>query len=49
MENIDGQVIMLILFVVISGIKWFMEQAKKRNQPDETSESLEEIYDDFRD
>lgn len=49
MENIDGQVIMLILFVVISGIKWFMEQAKKRNKPHETSESLEEIYDDFRD
>lgn len=39
---------MLILFVVISGIKWFIEQAKKRNEPDETSESLEEIYDDFR-
>ena len=49
MENIDGQVIMLILFVVISGIKWFIDQAKKRNKPHETSESLEEIYDDFRD
>ena len=48
MENLDGQVIMLILFVLISGIKWFIEQAKKRNQPHETSESLEEIYDDFR-
>lgn len=48
MEDLSGQVIMLILFVVISGIKWFIEQAKKRNEPHETSESLEEIYDDFR-
>jgi hypothetical protein len=49
MENLDGQVIMLILFVVISGIKWFIEQAKKRKEPHEPTESLEEIYDDFRD
>lgn len=45
----DGQIIFLLLFVVISGIKWFIEQVKGRNQtPHETSESLEEIYDDFR-
>ena len=48
-EGIDGRIIMLILFVVISGVKWFIENVKKRGQqPHETSESLEEIYDDFR-
>lgn len=47
--EIDGQVIFLILFVVISGIKWFIEQVKGKNQqPHETSESLEDIYDEFR-
>jgi hypothetical protein len=45
----DGQIIFLLLFVVISGIKWFIEQAKsKKKTPHETSESLGEIYDDFR-
>lgn len=45
----DGQIIFLILFVVISGIKWLVEQVKgKKQEPHETSESLEEIYDDFR-
>jgi len=49
MENLNGQVIMLIIFVVISGVKWFLEQLKKRNEdPYETSESLEDIYDEFR-
>ena len=49
MEDIDGRIIMLILFVVISGVKWFIENVKNRGQqPHETSESLEEIYDDFR-
>lgn len=50
MEEFDGRIVMLILFVVISGAKWFFEQIKNKNQsPHETSESLEEIYDDFRD
>ena len=45
----DGQIIFLLLFVVISGIKWFIEQVKgKKETPHETSESLGEIYDDFR-
>jgi len=48
MEDIDGRVIMLILFVVISAIKWFIEKVKNPDQPHETSESLEEIYDEFR-
>ena len=49
MEDFDGRIVMLILFVVISGAKWFFEQIKNKNQsPHETSESLEEIYDDFR-
>ena len=49
MEDFDGRIIMLILFVVISAIKWFMEKIKTQGQePHETSESLEEIYDDFR-
>ena len=49
MEDFDGRIIMLILFVVISGVKWFIENVKNRGkQPHETSESLEEIYDDFR-
>lgn len=48
-EGFDGRIIMLILFVVISAVKWFMEKIKKQGQePHETSESLEEIYDDFR-
>jgi hypothetical protein len=49
MDKIDGQIIMLILFVVVSGIKWFVEQIKQRNiHPHETSESLEDIYEEFR-
>ena len=49
MEKLDGQVILLIIFVVISGIKWFVEQLKRKNEdPHETSESLEDIYDEFR-
>ncbi len=49
MDKIDGQVIMLIIFVVISAIKWFVEQVQKRGEePHEISESLEDIYDEFR-
>ena len=48
MEDFDGRIIMLILFVVISAIKWFMEKVKNQDNPHETSESLEEIYDEFR-
>ncbi len=39
----------LLVFVVISAVKWFMEKVKNQgNQPHETSESLEDIYEDFR-
>ncbi|NWK56047.1 hypothetical protein HW115_10525 [Verrucomicrobiaceae bacterium N1E253] len=45
----DGQLIFLLLFVLISGIKWFVEQVKNKGQkPHDVSEDLEEIYDDFR-
>ncbi len=49
MEDIDGRIIILILFVVISAIKWVIEKMKgKGDQPHEVSESLEDIYEDFR-
>lgn len=44
----DGQIIFLILFVVISGIKWLIEQVKGRQNPESTSEALNEIYEEFR-
>jgi len=41
--------IVLIVFVVISAIKWFLDRLKnKGEQPHETSESLEDIYEEFR-
>jgi len=49
MEHLDGQVIMLIIFVVISAVKWFTEQIKSNSEdPHEFSDSLEDIYDEFR-
>ena len=49
MEHLDGRVIILILFVVISAVKWLIEKFKNQGeQPDEGSESLEDIYDNFR-
>ncbi|MEJ6572403.1 MAG: hypothetical protein QNL01_02615 [Akkermansiaceae bacterium] len=49
MEELDGRLIILILFVVISAIKWVIEKMKgKGDQPHEVSESLEDIYEDFR-
>ncbi len=49
MEDIDGRIIILILFVVISAIKWVIEKMKgKGDQPHEVSESLEDIYENFR-
>ena len=43
--------IILILFVVVSAVKWFIEKVKNSqgSQPHDVSESLEEIYEDFRD
>lgn len=41
--------VILIVFVVISAIKWLMERIKnKGDQTHEVSESLEDIYEDFR-
>lgn len=49
MEEIDGRIIILILFVVISAIKWFIEKFKGQDgSPHEVSESLEDIYENFR-
>ena len=46
--ELDGQVIVLILFVVISGIQWLFKKMKGSGQQHDISESLEDIYDDFR-
>lgn len=46
--EIDGQVIVLIIFVVISGIQWFIKKVQGKDDPSDNSESLENIYDDFR-
>ncbi|MBK1832044.1 hypothetical protein JIN77_15010 [Verrucomicrobiaceae bacterium R5-34] len=46
--ELDGQVIVLILFVVISGIQWLIKKIQGKGQEDEVNESLEDIYDDFR-
>jgi len=46
--EIDGQVIVLIIFVVISGIQWLIKKVQGKNESDDPSESLENIYDEFR-
>ncbi len=47
--EINGQVIVLILFVVISGIQWLIKKIQgQKEAPHEIPESLEEIYDSFR-
>ncbi|MCP5535058.1 MAG: hypothetical protein H7A51_02360 [Akkermansiaceae bacterium] len=49
MEEIDGRIIILILFVVVSAIKWLLEKVKgKGEQQHGISESLEDIYEEFR-
>ena len=52
MEEIDGRVIILILFVVISAFKWLVEKIKGPVTPPpeehEVSKSIENLYDDFR-
>lgn len=49
MQDIDERIIILILFVVISAFKWISEKIKTRGeQPHEISESLEDVYEDFR-
>jgi type IV secretory pathway VirB10-like protein len=50
MENIDGRIIILILFVVISAINWFIQKLKgPQPHEHEISESIEDLYEDFRD
>ena len=48
MEHLDGRIIILILFVVFSAIRWFFEKVKRGDQPHDVSESLEDIYENFR-
>lgn len=52
MPDIDGRVILLILFVVISAVKWLIEKIQAKDQADEQEEppdNLETLYDDYRD
>jgi hypothetical protein len=52
MKDIDGQVILLIIFVVISAIKWAIEKIKKpvehSGDEHEIPENLENLYENFR-
>ena len=51
-ENIDGRVILLILFVVISAVKWLIEKIQTKDQAAEQEEppdNLETLYDEYRD
>lgn len=48
MDDIPGQVIVLILFVVISGIQWLIKKVQGKDQQHNIPESLENIYDEFR-
>ena len=52
MPDIDGRVILLILFVVISAVKWLIEKIQAKDQAAEQEEppdNLETLYDDYRD
>ena len=51
-ENIDGRVILLILFVVISAVKWLIEKIQANDQAaeqEEPADNLETLYDEYRD
>ena len=51
-ENIDGRVILLILFVVISAVKWLIEKIQANDQAaeqEEPTDNLETLYDEYRD
>lgn len=48
MGDIPEQVIFLILFVVVGAIKWLIEKIKGPQAPHEVSDTLEDMYDDFR-
>lgn len=46
--DINGQVIVLILFVVISGIQWLIKKIQGQGDQDEPPGTLDDIYDEFR-
>lgn len=51
MPEIDGRVILLIVFVAISAIKWLMEKIQGGGQPDageESNDTVETLYDQYR-
>jgi hypothetical protein len=51
MPEIDGRVILLIVFVAISAIKWLMEKIQGGDQPsveEESNDNVESLYDQFR-
>ncbi|MGB2402445.1 MAG: hypothetical protein ACPIA7_03435 [Akkermansiaceae bacterium] len=52
MPEIDGRVILLIVFVAISAIKWLMEKIQGSSQPDageESNDTVETLYEQYRD
>lgn len=52
MQEIDGRVILLILFVVISAVKWLVEKIKSSDQEAEEQkgpDNLKALYEEFRD
>ena len=52
MPDIDGRVILLILFVVISAVKWLIEKIQANDQAaeqEEPTDNLETLYDEYRD
>ena len=48
MEHIDERIIFLILFVVIGAIKWVLEKIRGPQEPHDVSDTLEDMYEDFR-
>ena len=46
--EINGQLITLIIFVVIGGIQWLLKKVKGQERNVDASESLEGIYEEFR-
>jgi len=45
----EGKIIFLILFVIISGVKWLFEKIKSRGEnQDVFDDSLEDLYEEFR-
>ena len=51
MPEIDGRVILLIVFVAISAIKWLMEKIQGADQADpeeESNDNMESLYEQYR-